>query len=247
MKASEKRRLPLEGLLNTRELGLYPVIVDGKQKRVKQGLLYRSGSPENMKEADKKFLEGLNIKTAVDFRSSGEKTAFFDLSSFVKTVELPIDAGNLMGVFFNGGDWPYNSDPHGAESEMMKLYTVLPVEAIPMYRELFSLLADPVNLPVLYYCSAGKDRTGLMSALILHALGASRETIIEDYLYSTENLRPYWSRFIDSEPNMIPYCTANESYLMSAFKTIDNYGGIDAYLVKELKADINRLRDLYLE
>ena len=247
MEIPKNRRFPLEGLLNTRELGLYPVTVNGKQRQVKQGLLYRSGSPENSTEGDKKFLQAFNIKTTVDFRSLDEKTSSFDFPSLVKKAELPIDAGNLMGVFFEDGRWPYNESPKKAEAEMIQLYTVLPVEAVSRYRELFFLLADPANMPLLFYCSAGKDRTGVASALILHALGAGRDTIMKDYCFSTENLRPYWERFADSQPHLIPYYTVKESYLLAAFKSMEKYGGIDRYISNELGADINHLRELYTE
>jgi protein tyrosine/serine phosphatase len=247
MKTTEKRRFPLEGLLNTRELGGYPVTVNGQQRQIKKGLIYRSGSPENITEADRVFLESLKIKTTADFRAEGEKAAFFDLSTIAKKVDLPLDAGNLMGAFFETGEWPFSSSADKASAEMIQLYTLLPVEALPKYRILFSLLADPSNLPLLYYCSAGKDRTGVASALVLYALGASMDTIMEDYLYSTENLRPYWERYLASQSYMIPYYTVTEEYLLAAFKSIEQYGGIDLYITKELGADINHLRELYTE
>ena len=247
MNTTNKRRFPLEGLLNTRELGGYPVTVSGKQRKVKKGLLFRSGSPENATAADIEILEGLNIKTTVDFRSEDEKTAVFDFPTLVKKVDLPLLAGNLMGAIFNTGEWLYNSKSEKAEAEMIKLYTALPVEALPRYRVLFSLLADPANVPILYYCSAGKDRTGVASVLILHALGASKETIMEDYLYSKENLRPYWQRFLGSEPYMVPYFSVMEKYLFAAYESFEQYGGIDTYLTKELGADMDSLRELYTE
>ena len=230
-----------------RGLGSYPVTVDGKQRHIKNGLFYRSGSPENITESDKVFLEGLHIRTTVDFRSEDEKTAVFDLPSIAKKVDLPLDAGNLMGAIFKAGELPKNSSAEKAFAEMISLYTVLPVEALQKYRILFSLLADPSNLPILICCSAGKDRTGVATALILHALGASMDTIMEDYLCSTENLRPYWERYLDSQPYLIPYYTTNEKYLLSAFKSIEKYGGIDSYITNEIGADIHHLRALYTE
>ena len=243
--AAAEQRLPLKGLLNTRELGGYPVIVNGKPRQVKRGVMYRSGSPEYIKAEDKEILEKLKIKTVADFRSANEKSASFDLSSVVKKIDLPIDAGNLMGTVLATGEWLYNPSPNGAEEEMLKLYAVLANEAIPRYRALFSLLADPSNTPLLFHCSAGKDRTGLASALILHALGAGKETIMEDYLCSTEYLRPYWEHYLPDKPQMLPYMRVKESYLEAAFETIQKYGGIDSYLTKELRADPKLLRELY--
>ena len=247
MNMENTRRFPLEGLLNTRELGGYPVTVHGKQRQIKKGLLFRSGSPENATRADREVLEGFKIKTTVDFRSEDEKSSVFDLSSLVKKVDLPLDAGNLMGAFFRTGEWLNISNVEKAEAEMTKLYSALPVEALPRYRVLFSLLADPLNAPILFYCSAGKDRTGVASVLILHSLGADRETILEDYLYSTENLRPYWERFSGSESFMIPYYTVTEKYLLAAYESMEKYGGIDRYITKELGADMDLLRELYTE
>lgn len=247
MNTPKTKRLPLQGLCNTRELGGYTVTVNGTQMRIKQGRLYRSGSPENVIPSDQKILDSLNIKTTVDFRSQGEKTSFFNFPSLVNKVNCPIDAGNLMGAVLKTGKWLYNDNTEKAEAEMISLYTILPEEAIPHYRTLFSLLANPASAPVLYYCSAGKDRTGVASALILHALGADRETIFEDYFYSNENLRPYWEPFVDSQPFLIPYYTVREKYLLAAFNTMEKYGGIDKYLTDELGADIKLLRELYLE
>ena len=241
------KRLPFHGLLNTRELGGYPVTVDGKPKQVKCGLFYRSGSPENVNAGDKEILQGLGIKTVADFRSEGEKHAVFNLDSVKKKTDLPIDAGNLMGILSDDEEVSFNPSASGSEKEMLQLYAVLPVEAIPRYRIFFSLLADPANTPILFHCSAGKDRTGVASALLLHALGASRETIMEDYWYSLEYLRPYWEQFLPSRPFMIPYYTVKEIYLEAAFRAIERYGGLDRYLANELGADIHRLRELYTE
>ena len=241
------KRFPFSGLLNTRELGGYPVFYEGKQKKVKNSLLYRSGSPENATTEDLELLETFKIKTIADFRSEIEKKSSFKMSTIEKNHELPIDAGKLMGITFQDGEWGANPTAQGAEEEMFRLYTLLPEEAIPKYRELFTLLADPANTPVIIQCSMGKDRTGLASALILHALGANKETIMEDYLESKENLRPYWERNLPDNPQLIPYFIVTEKYLTTAFTTIDKYGSIDNYLTTQLGADIEKLRELYTE
>jgi protein-tyrosine phosphatase len=183
----------------------------------------------------------------VDFRSAEERDVVFELPSLTKNAVLSIDAGNLMGTLVNNGEWLYNDSTEGAEEEMIKLYSILPIEGIPFYRELFSLLSRPENTPLLFHCAAGKDRTGMAAALILYALGASRETIMEDYLASTEYLRPYWKQFIDTRPHILPYMTVKQEYLQTAFSVLDNYGGIDNYLTKELGADTACLQEFYTE
>jgi len=241
------QRVPLKGLLNTRELGGCPVTVEGKQKQVKWGLLYRSGSPEYITPSDRSILEERVIKTVVDFRSEDEKAAVFNLSSLKKRVDLPIDAGNLMETISGTGTFFSGFGPNSAEAKMVQMYSVLPKEAIPPYRTLFSLLSNSANMPILFHCSAGKDRTGLASALILYALGASMETIMENYLVSWEYLRPYWEALNDTSQRLLPYYIVKKEYLFAAFSRIENYGGIDSYLANELKADCKLLRELYTE
>jgi len=248
MKPKQKtQRVPLKGLLNTRELGGCPVTINGKQKQVKWGLIYRSGSPEYITPSDRTILEERKIKTVVDFRSEDEKTAVFNLLSLKKRVDLPIDAGNLMETLSGTGAFFPGSGQNRAEAEMLRMYSVLPQEAIPPYRTLFSLLSDSANMPILFHCSAGKDRTGLASALILYALGASMETILENYLVSSEYLRPYWETLNDTSHSLLPYYLVKKEYLFAAFSRIESYGGIDRYLANELKADSKLLRKLCTE
>jgi protein-tyrosine phosphatase len=238
-RGQKQRLLPAEGICNLRELGGYPVTDEtGRIKHVKWGLLYRAGELSVMTAGDKKLLEKRNIKTVVDFRSNSERKASPDaeIATVRKSVELPIDAGNLMDMVFTFG---------GAETEMKKLYAALPVEAIPRYRVLFELLSDPSNTPLLYHCTAGKDRTGLVSALILYTFGADTETIYSDYLESTRLLQERFVLLLKDQPYMVPYMTVQESYLKTACAEIEKYGGFEKYIQNELHADIRHLRNLY--
>ncbi|MDR2553363.1 MAG: tyrosine-protein phosphatase [Treponema sp.] len=246
----QQRLLVLEKAHNVRELGGYLLTAFGSgQRHVKWGRIYRSGDLFGLSAADKKCLEDRRIKTIVDFRAPEEKQAAPDdrIATVDRVAELPIDAGNLMGSLSPSGGWAFNPSPEGAAAEMITLYSVLPREAIPLYRELFALLAESANTPLLFHCSAGKDRTGLASALLLHALGAARDVIMEDYLASTKHLRPVYAIHEKTRPYMIPYMTVREEYLLAALAEIDNYGGLDRYITRELKADPHRLRELYTE
>ncbi|MDR0599926.1 MAG: tyrosine-protein phosphatase [Treponema sp.] len=247
--ARKQRLLSLEGALNVRELGGYPVAGGRGGRRVKWGLLYRAAELGGLSEGDKKRLEGRNIKVLVDFRSEEEKNRSPEgsFATVIRAVELPIDAGNLMGVS-SSELWVFSSTVEKAVRDMVKLYGALPREAIPRYRELFALLAESSNTPLLYHCTAGKDRTGLASALILHALGADRKTIMKDYLESAEYLRPTYASHIEDKPHMVPYMSVREEYLLTALEVIEeSYGGLDRYLSRELKANTGRLRKLYTE
>ena len=83
-------------------------------------------------------------------------------------------------------------------------------------RGFFNTVADASKLPVLFHCSAGKDRTGIMAALLLDILGASREDIFDDYLQSQRNS---------------PHLKVNRTWLEAAFKIADEAGGTEKFLI----------------
>jgi protein-tyrosine phosphatase len=133
------------------------------------------------------------------------------------------------------------------EKLMEELYRALAGEVLPAYRQLFSLLGEGKNTPLLFHCSAGKDRTGLAAALILYALGTDKETIFADYTLSSDCLKSKYAAQLASMPQLEPMLTVRRSYLEAAFSRIDTaHGGLDAYL-EELGADTETLRELYTE
>jgi protein-tyrosine phosphatase len=231
------RFLPLEGLFNVRDLGGYAA---GKG-RVKRGLLYRAGDLHTLTGGDRAVLEGRRIKTIVDFRDSAERDYAPDakLSTVERNRWLPINAGSFDLGLKNGA---------AMETLMEELYTILADQAREQYREFFSLLAAPPNLPLLFHCSAGKDRTGFGAALVLSALGVDRETIYGDYLLSAQGLAGKYTGIIEESPYLEPIFSVRRAYLAAAFQKIeDAFGGMDRYLREELGADGEALRKLYIE
>jgi protein-tyrosine phosphatase len=234
------RLLPLKGLYNLRDLGGYP-LKGGRQ--VKWGLLYRGGDFDGLSPEDRELLEKRNIKTIVDFRDKEEQTLAPDgaIGTVTSIRWLPIDAGSIL-------DMTRISTNSEGEAVMEKLYRILAEYARSQYGEFFALLSNSANPPLLFHCSAGKDRTGLAAALVLSALGAGRETIIADYLLSEECLKGKYQTWIASNPGQEPLMSVRRSYLEAAFDTIDRiYGGMDRYLRDELGADPELLREMYTE
>ncbi|MBH9877726.1 tyrosine-protein phosphatase, partial [Clostridioides difficile] len=115
------------------------------------------------------------------------------------------------------------------------------------------------NLPILNHCTAGKDRTGVGSAIILMILGVSRENIMKDYLKSNDFADKEIERFIEYKPkfkdipkeNLKYIFGVNEEYMKTAFRRIDEeYISVEAYLYGEFnlnKEEIRKLRNQYLE
>lgn len=241
MGATEDRLLPLKGAYNVRELGGYPLSGSGEGRQVTWGLLYRSGDLHCLTDKDRSFLEGRNIKTIVDFRDCREKFSAPDgfISTVAQTIDLPIDAGSIISL----AELKTRED---GEAVMCSLYEDIEEKAIPQYRTFFRVLSDPDNLPLLFHCSAGKDRTGIASALILAALGADTETIFEDYLLSAKYLMGKYDADVDAAPGLEPLMSVRRSYLETAFRMIDaRHGGMERFLRDDLKADSALLREIY--
>ncbi len=253
-----ERELPLEKGSNFRDLGGY-VTKDGRH--VRWGRIYRSGALPLISPQDYALLDGLNIGSIIDLRSLEEReVAATQLDDATGALFIANDYSlkPLMANFGKGnGEYVYDG--------MGKMMA-------PQYRSIFKrLLAD--DGAVMYHCSAGQDRTGIASALILSVLGVDRDTIIADYHLSTQLRRPQNEMPIlnpaDYPNNPIVqyymaaaakpggakaeplYSKAGVSHLVQFFEIIDrDYGSVEGYLTQELgfaPADFERLRSLYLE
>ena len=107
------------------------------------------------------------------------------------------------------------------------------------------------NEPTVFHCTAGKDRTGMAAALLLHALGASPEEVMRDYLLTNERLKmPEISRYTLGPEAAAVLWRVQPAFLEAAFEAADqDYGGLDPYLREGLglgEPEMERLKELYL-
>lgn len=235
----EARLLQLQGSYNTRGFGGYPA---AGGKRIRRGLIYRSDTLSQLTPGDLDSLRALNIKTIVDFRTSEEIARAPNRApqSVGRQINLDIEVGNIIDLT--------RATSENGPKRMLAVNRVLVGRYQERYREFFSLIADSGNLPLLFNCSAGKDRTGVASALFLSALGVDRELIYHDYLLSAENIKSKYARTVKKNPEWAPMLTVKREYLEAAFDEIDSrYGGMENYLVNILNVDIETLRRIYLE
>lgn len=233
-----ERVLPLEGGRNFRDLGGYR---SGDGRQVKWRHLFRAGSTGDLTHADYELLAKLGLKVIFDLRATSEceqsPTAWQRLPNVTYWSRPYLQSlGNLEALL--------NSEVATAQeatATMIGIYQALPMEQAPAYRELFRLLADD-QVPLVFNCSAGKDRTGVAAALVLGALGVAWDVIVEDYALSntTFSPRPSHAPQYRIAPNISPgviqaFGGTHASYLEAAFSAIGgSFGSVDGYLRTEL-------------
>lgn len=233
------RLLPMEGVYNMRDLGGYRTVYG---KYVKWKTLLRSDDMNKLTSADQDYLGLLPLRVVIDFRGEAEKKAAPDYlpQTVSKYIPLPIEAGDMSGIA--------HFDKTNLVAAMEGVYAYIIRNAQETYSQFFHIVSEETNTPLLFHCSAGKDRTGIAAALLLLALGVERETVMEDYLLSSEHIARKYEFITNDHPELKPLTTVRREYLESAFRVIDNeYEGIDSYLTNNLGVDLEKLRELYTE
>jgi protein-tyrosine phosphatase len=248
---SSIREVKLQGAVNFRDIGGYTT-KDGK--KVKMNVLYRSAALNTLTDADLDKLSGLHIKYNFDFRGPFEvKTAQDKMPTGTIRISLPAGSENI-------GDSNYMKNMSSmikSDSFLLSFYTNL-TPFKDRYTPLFdSLLSNKNVSPMLFHCTAGKDRTGIAAALILYALGVDEQTIYEDYEATNyyrrnENAKTiaqmtrYYGLDEKTASNLMG---AKKEYIAATFTTIRaQYGTIELYLDKVLgltKAKIAILKKYY--
>ena len=242
-----EKRLPMEGGYNFRDLG---GIKNKDGKYVKWGKLFRSDDMYNLTESDLNYLSGIPITSVVDFRAENEvKKAPDKIPASVKQdaiYSLPIMPGNL-GNFVMEDISGFSGEKIDALMNEMYVSLVSDSSCIKQYRELFRILQNENNVPLLFHCSAGKDRTGMATAFILFALNVDEETILEDYLSSNMYLGNKYAAVIKQNPNLKPLFEVKPEFLMTGIDKIKkDYGSIENYLKEVMNVDIDSFRSKYL-
>jgi len=244
---SSVREVKLQGAVNFRDLGGYKT-KDGK--KVKMGLLYRSAALNTLTEADVAKIEALHIKYDFDFRGPYEvKTAPDKIPAGTTRIALPAGSENIGDSNYMKNMGKYMK----SDSFLVSFYTIL-TPFKERYMPLFdSLVNNKTNSPMLFHCTAGKDRTGIAAAFILYALGVDEETIFNDYEATNyyrrnENAKAiaqmvkYYGLEEKMATNMMG---AKREYIQSTFATIKaQYGTMDNYLEKVLGLNSKKIKQL---
>jgi len=272
--AVAERLLPLQHASNFRDLGGYPA---AGGRHVRWGMIYRSGATPLLSDADYLYLDGLGIRSVIDLRSAEERQIAPDLLPgrtgaryFAKDYSMAAQWKQFAATAKDMGAKDMGAKDSGAKFRTIKaLYGDWLVTLAPQFRVVFEDLIAR-NGAVVYHCSAGQDRTGVATALVLSALGVPRDVILADYHLSTgyrqpENELPIidpakfpgnpmvaMARTSADQPVRKPEPLTDETgaaLLEATFARIDaQWGSVERYLDQVLGVDageVARLRAVY--
>jgi protein-tyrosine phosphatase len=234
------RRLPLTGATNFRDLGCYPTT---EFRRVKKGLVFRSDHLSRLTAGDQQMLESLRFKLVCDLRTVREQQQAPDLlpvSDTMRLLSLPIEAKGFDPSTaidrLQKGD-----DSWLAMDFFIELYRRYLDDFGPVWGKVLSLAASPSNLPLVFHCTGGKDRTGICAALLLKVLGVEEENIFLDHDLSNtcnaERLKPIYAKFaalgVGPEKAAL-YLQAPAEPLIAMFEHLKKkYGTTEDYLIRK--------------
>jgi protein-tyrosine phosphatase len=235
-----ERLIALSGGHNFRDMGGYPA---AGGRHTAWGRLYRSGTMVALADEDHAVLDRLQLRLVCDLRSTRERTN--------KPSRLPArpayevwsrDHRTSAADVVEAIQSPEAHEGSGREL-MRDLYRDLPYEQSESYKVLFARIAAG-DLPLVFHCTAGKDRTGVAAALLLDLIGVPREVIFEDFAltdHAFDNLRrmilddPEMGRLADYDQRLWePLLRADPAYLESLFHTIESSHGSTADYMREV-------------
>jgi len=237
-----ERHIPIKGSYNIRDIGGYKTKNGGT---IKWRKLFRSALLSNIDLAETDEMEALNICSICDFRTLDEQAQNPDKWSNLEKIKkfpFPIGHGRVdkfkkaKAKDFQEGEGHYLYKAN---------YSYVTVHA-SQFKAFFKILLDESNYPILFHCTAGKDRTGFAAYLLLSLLGVDEKVIIEDYLLTNmyledfaEKISKRIARNVGMDQALIKSVfQAKKSYLQGAMDAIEiNYGTVDLFLEKEVGID----------
>ena len=188
------RWVHLAGAINFRDIGGYDT---GANAAVAIGRVYRSAALTNVTAGDAAIIRSRGIGRVIELRTSTDIARNGADSALLKSLTY-----YYVPVSYSG-------------TSQVDTYQRLIREHGNEWRQAFQILGERTNLPLVYHCQAGKDRAGVLTALVLTFLGVQRETVIQDYLLSNV---AYGGAVVD------------RTWLEAALHEVDLAGGIQPYL-----------------
>lgn len=226
--------LPFENIKNARNLGGYPTL-DGKI--TSWDFFIRSANLDDSTENDLKLLDDLNVSTIIDLRRDDE------VIYHREKIKILRDRFSHYQISLSPRPLRYEEIQRLIEKKdtIGKSYISI-IDNFPAIKKVFETMADAKGT-VLFHCQEGKDRTGIISMILLGLAGSFRTDIMADYEISSANLG-YVDRYNQDESEAIfritsPYNIKEAmEYIIRKYKSFEaylEYAGVDKKTIKKLK------------
>jgi protein-tyrosine phosphatase len=243
------RRVPFEGIQNFRDLGGYRT---RSGRVVRWGQVFRADALHGLSTNDLALYERLGLRAVYDLRSDLERE---ERPNPVPSRPLTVTgrpAGTEPAALRTAAEQLTTAD---GERLLLEMYLGLLEHSATQVGELYTGLAARDGLPAVFHCHGGKDRTGIVAALLLEALGVEREVVLDDYELTAryrrrEHQELTFGRLLES--GMAPEAAAGvlsapRWAMARALDDLDHrHGGVEAYLTGPAgmaAADLRALRE----
>ena len=176
----------------------------------------RSDVPDRLSEKDILWLLEHDIRTVIDLRSQPEtekRPCPLKNHPDFTYYHRPVSNGDIVPLCPEDVPRSYHNMVNGQMAEILTI-------------------AESAPTGVLYFCNAGKDRTGVLSALLLRRMGASRQEIIDNYLITAENLREMLAEFVAKRPEPSLNVVMPRAWYMEMF--LDDMDNMERTFGKEI-------------
>jgi protein-tyrosine phosphatase len=244
--------LPIQGQPNFRDLGGL-VTMDGYS--LKWGRLFRSGALHGLNAADRAYMKSAGIEVDIDFRTKSELVNADDsLPIGVRYINYPISTPPSPD---NINKWVLAKDAIALDTMFIPLYRSLVNDESCKIQYTRFLQQLRTGKATVYHCSAGKDRTGFATVILLSALGVDRQAIISNYLETNQYISTAANVYVENINNQYKdkrgellrrSLMVNYEYIKTSLNIIDKMpGGMTGYLKNILKIDVEILKSEYLD
>ncbi len=237
---------------NLRDLGGH-VAQDGK--RVRSGLLYRSEQLGRITDAEMPAFARLGLKKIYDLRTADERAELADrVPDGVVDVVVDVladQAGAGPAQLLHLLDNPQQANAQLGGGKIAQQFTDSYRQLITLpsaragFSRMFTEMTDADNLPALFHCTTGKDRTGWTAAVLLTLCGVSHGDVMQEYLLSNDFILPEYQPLIDKyialgmeKEILLSILGVRQEYLEAAFQEMrDQFGDIETYFSAGLGID----------
>ncbi len=237
----------LQGVSNFRDLGGY---AGDAGRRVRRGRVFRSDHLADLTPGDVAALQALSLSHSIDFRGVAERAARPYRIAGVTTLALAIEptVARRLRALMALGQVPSTAETVAAMCETYRGF--VHDHGATFGRFLRHLLSH--STPLVFHCTAGKDRTGFAAALLLLILGVERDIIMRDYLLTRQCYRRSPSLEGDGPAHVMDVVWGvRPAFLQAAFDVMDrDYGGLSNYLAGPVglsDEECEHLRHILLE